>query len=327
MTKYILATLFAALFASTSFAQHSDIEFGFEDLANPVFEIELDEFTDEGIGVAEGEFISLGANVTTDNPGFITPLEVEEDENGVEVIVEQLVVNNGDQVFVRVLDASASDSPTARGVGFVNFYNPDTDALENLDSSFGTLTITGSDGATSVFAGNQLVSGDADVFLAVGSDGDDFSTPPPSLDEEPEELTVGRIHNHLAFDLSGSLATTDSAVGLLLQFTTIPADGSDPVESDPFFLIFNNGLAESADAPVGSRFIDALAAFGLDEEEEGVIVGDVNQDGVVSFADIPAFIALLISRDFLEEADINGDGEVSFADIPEFIEILIENAG
>ena len=92
-------------------------------------------------------------------------------------------------------------------------------------------------------------------------------------------------------------------------------------------MIFNNGLAESADAPVGSRFIDALAAFGLDEEEEGVIVGDVNQDGVVSFADIPAFIALLISRDFLEEADINGDGEVSFADIPEFIEILIENAG
>ena len=324
MTKYFMAALFAALFASTSFAQHSDIEFGFEDPANPVFEIELDELTDEGIQVAEGEFTRAAPFATTDNPGFLTPLEVEEDENGVEVIVEQLVVNEGDQVFVRVLDASASDSPTDRGVGFVNFYNPDTDALENRDSSFGTLTITGSDGATSVFAGNQLVSGDAELFLAVGSDGDDLSTPPPSLDEDREELGVGRIHNHLAFDLSGSLATTDSAVGLLLQFTTIPADGSAPVESDPFFLIFNNGLEE---LPEPTGFIDALAAFGLEEEEEEVIVGDVNQDGVVSFADIPAFIALLISGDFLEEADINGDGEVSFADIPEFIEILIENAG
>ena len=324
MTKYFLVALFAALFASTSFAQHSDIEFGFEDPANPVFEIELDELTDEGIQVAEGEFVALGANVTADNPGFITPFEVEEDENGVEVIVEQLVVNEGDQVFVRVLDASASDSPTDRGVGFVNFYNPDTDALENRDSSFGTLTITGSDGATSVFAGNQLVSGDAELFLAVGSDGDDFSTPPPSLNEDPQLLTVGRIHNHLSFDLSGDLANTDGAIGLLLQFTTIPADGSAPVESDPFFLIFNNGLEE---LPEPTGFIDALAAFGLEEEEEEVIVGDVNQDGVVSFADIPAFIALLISGDFLEEADINGDGEVSFADIPAFIEILIANAG
>ena len=170
----------------------------------------------------------------------------------------------------------------------------------------------------------RQVSGDAELFLAVGSDGDDLSTPPPSLDEDREELGVGRIHNHLAFDLSGSLATTDSAVGLLLQFTTIPADGSAPVESDPFFLIFNNGLEE---LPATTGFVDALLAFGLEEEEEEVIVGDVNQDGVVSFADIPAFIALLISRDFLEEADINGDGEVSFADIPEFIEILIENAG
>ena len=142
MTKYFMGALFAALFASTSFAQHSDIEFGFEDPANPVFEIELDEFTDEGIPVAEGEFTRLGAFVTTDNPGFITPLEVEEDENGVEVIVEELVVNEGDQVFVRVLDASASDSPTDRGVGFVNFYNPDTDALEALDPSDLTLSIT-----------------------------------------------------------------------------------------------------------------------------------------------------------------------------------------
>jgi len=317
MTKYFLAALFATLFASTSFAQHSDIEFGFEDPANPVFEIELDELTDEDIQVAEGEFTRGGGAATTDNPGFITPLV---EENG--VIVEELAVNPGDQVFVRVLDASASDSPTSRGVGFVNFYNPVTDALENLDSTSGTLTITGSNNASSVFAGDQLITGDAEIFLATGSDGNAMSNIPPSLGEENLTLGPGRIHNHLAFDLSGDLATTDGAVGLLLQFTTIPADGSDPVESDPFFLIFNNGLAESADAPVGSRFIDALAAFGLDEEEEG-LPGDINGDGMFDFGDIPAFIALLQSGGFEEAADFNGDGAVTFADIPGFIDALI----
>ena len=57
-----------------------------------------------------------------------------------------------------------------------------------------------------------------------------------------------------------------------------------------------------------------------------VLLGDVNRDSIVSFADIPAFIELLISGEFQEEADINEDDEVSFSDIPAFISILILNA-
>ena len=52
------------------------------------------------------------------------------------------------------------------------------------------------------------------------------------------------------------------------------------------------------------------------------ILGDVDQNGVVDFADIPAFIAVLQSGMFLEQADVNQDGEVNFADIPAFITIL-----
>ena len=55
------------------------------------------------------------------------------------------------------------------------------------------------------------------------------------------------------------------------------------------------------------------------------ILGDVNQDGVVDFSDIPAFIAVLQAGTFLEEADTNSDGEVNFADIPVFIAILSAN--
>jgi hypothetical protein len=53
------------------------------------------------------------------------------------------------------------------------------------------------------------------------------------------------------------------------------------------------------------------------------LLGDVNQDGVIDFADIPSFISVLQSSVFLDEADINGDGVVDFADIPFFIDLLI----
>jgi len=54
-----------------------------------------------------------------------------------------------------------------------------------------------------------------------------------------------------------------------------------------------------------------------------VLVGDVNQDGVIDFGDIPAFIAALQAGTFQDEADCNRDGVVDFSDIPAFIAILI----
>jgi len=52
------------------------------------------------------------------------------------------------------------------------------------------------------------------------------------------------------------------------------------------------------------------------------VLGDSNQDGVVDFADIPFFISVLQSGDFLDEADINGDGVVDFDDISFFVALL-----
>ena len=52
------------------------------------------------------------------------------------------------------------------------------------------------------------------------------------------------------------------------------------------------------------------------------ILGDCDQDGDVDFADIPAFIQILQSGSFLDEADCNRDGVVDFSDIPVFIAIL-----
>jgi len=66
-------------------------------------------------------------------------------------------------------------------------------------------------------------------------------------------------------------------------------------------------------------------AFTLDNFSISVttaLLGDVNQDGVVNFSDIPSMIQILISGAYLEEADVNEDGAVGFSDIPPFIAIL-----
>ena len=57
-------------------------------------------------------------------------------------------------------------------------------------------------------------------------------------------------------------------------------------------------------------------------EEDPVLKGDVNQDGVVNFFDIPSFIAVLQSGSFQAEADCDCNLVVNFLDIPAFIAIL-----
>lgn len=55
---------------------------------------------------------------------------------------------------------------------------------------------------------------------------------------------------------------------------------------------------------------------------EPAILGDVNNDGLVTFADIQPFIDALSSPNFIAAADIDQDGMVTFMDIAGFILIL-----
>ena len=45
---------------------------------------------------------------------------------------------------------------------------------------------------------------------------------------------------------------------------------------------------------------------------EPVVLGDVNQDGVTNFADIPAFVSILIAGDYQVDADIDQNNVVDF---------------
>ena len=129
-----------------------------------------------------------------------------------------------------------------------------------------------------------------------------------SPDEAPVALPEGEIHNHLLFTLNQE---TPGAYGLLFQFESVPADGGPVITSDPVWLIFNNGLDEEVFEE------QAVAAFSA-----SVLLGDVNGDDEVSFADLSPFLALLTNGEFQAEADINNSGMVDFADVSPFISLL-----
>ena len=79
----------------------------------------------------------------------------------------------------------------------------------------------------------------------------------------------------------------------------------------------------SANGNLAASWIAAVPTPGAFEFEQEFLLGDVNQDGLVDFSDIPSFISILQAGGFLDEADINGDGVVDFSDIPAFIDLLI----
>jgi len=67
---------------------------------------------------------------------------------------------------------------------------------------------------------------------------------------------------------------------------------------------------------------DDIAIDNVSFSQTVLVLGDVNLDGAVTFADIPAFIAVLQSGEFQAEADTDLSGAVDFGDIPTFIAIL-----
>jgi cyclophilin family peptidyl-prolyl cis-trans isomerase len=93
-----------------------------------------------------------------------------------------------------------------------------------------------------------------------------------------------------------------------------PPDQSNP--SDPFNA-GRPGAFGTVPLVNGNNFVIVNTVSVVD-----VLLGDVNLDGTVSFADIPAFINVLTAGNFQNEADCDQSATVDFADIPAFIAIL-----
>ena len=191
------------------------------------------------------------------------------------------------------------------------------------------------------FADLDFTTSDSSVIQFTG--GEAFN---PSF---PERGDVGPIVPRFAgVDLTIDSATNTGRLFLAIAGGVIPGAVNRPVPSffDPGFdpgvgpngavllarVDFNiiGGLTADLELELGTLGVanmngplnPSLGSATLDIN--GVVdrVGDINMDFATDFADIPAFIAILVSGVFDPVADLNFDGEVNFADIPPFIFIL-----
>jgi len=226
--KFMFSAAAWLVLASPLVAQHSDIEFGYDDTVNPTsFIIENDETTIDGFQFWESEMEELDpfnpGDFSADEPGFATNA------------AEGLLVNPSDQIFVDSVDASLHST---FGKGFVNFYDPGTGTLDSI----GRIGIEDNSGSTVdlILNGGNIESGDNPQFLGLGDSG-------------------GDIHDHLVFDLLDDGTAPLGAYGVMLRLQSdfATADGNMDLSSDPFWVIFNHGMSE---ADFDSQ---ALPAFGV----------------------------------------------------------------
>ena len=143
------------------------------------------------------------------------------------------------------------------------------------------------------------------------------------------DMTVGNVFTSAGgaiTHLGGGLLTDDSDPLTHDQHDDIEIDMSGLVdhtlavgESAVIQIAFTGGTGAGGGHHL---FIDNVAFTGV-VDDTAVLLGDVDLDGVVDFADIPAFIGILTGGGYQAEADCDESGVVDFADIPAFIENLI----
>ncbi len=216
LLRIAAATIVGSLLISTSiFAQHSDIEFGYDSTSSPTtFVFDTDNFTSEGFMFFEAEMepdVFDPGNFGSDEPGFATNA------------AEGLLINPNDRIFLRILDAMIASS---FGVGFVNYYNPITGLLEA--SADRRLLVEQNTGGLQdlVINGLAIETGDNPVFVASANSG-------------------GNVHDHLFFDLLDDATAPHGAYGLLVQLQADFASngfGGIDLSSAPFWMIWNHGM-------------------------------------------------------------------------------------
>ena len=210
-----------------------------------------------------------------------------------------LVVGDVDHIesTIEARDLVSSATYDKRTIG-----EPDSGLLAwRIFDEYGTLSIVRSDiGEPSDFMTYALpVNGSQPLFLFEDAAGNAFvSVDPYALSDTPYDGETDYI-GILGFVLPSEIASAD---GNYVDLQTVFAGNDNYLNTDPGTALF--------------------ALPGVPDLSAGSILGDVNQDGVVDFSDIDAFIALLSTGGFLDEADVNQDGAVDFSDIGPFIGIL-----
>ena len=237
---------------------------------------------------------------------------------GAEVVNSTVTISDGEFAAI----AAFSGSEVSLSGGQVDLISLFESTAEISDGQLGNLHV--SSGSVADFTGGSLEANGSffGILALLVDDGGTANVSGGTIlgavsVEEDSQLNLFVLEASLdgvAIDLSSgdTLEITERNVALSGELS----DGSPFsfwLSPSPFFPV----VGSDSFAP-GSTVTVTLASAGPE-----IILGDVDQDGVVDFLDISPFIATLASASpFIPEADCNQDGEVNFFDITSFIAIL-----
>lgn len=182
---------------------------------------------------------------------------------------------------------------------FIELYNPSTIGTINLDG------VQFSDGVIFDFGDHDLLPGQRVVVV---EDEDAF------MARYGDSATVlgqwsGRLSNN-----GEQITLSDSSLNVLDE--VIYQDVAPWADADGSGLSLNR-VNPATDGNLAASWRAASPSPGV--APPAVLLGDVNQDGIVDFNDIAPFISVLSNSEYLQEADLNEDGVVNFNDISFFI--------
>ena len=308
-----------------------------------------DSFIDD-LGALSGLLIPAGSEITFEVDGV---LETATDGPETSIRIETFTVVDSAGVEVEFNFRSTGGNGVANAVPNITFDRGaagDSATVDGLSATIVDITAPEYDvtGDLPVLTGNTLSSADGDAVETNLSGEDALGIDNPSIDNVTFDL-IGDGNDSSDLNPGESVTITfDQAV----QFTAIELESVQPedsfdvsVDGTPVLetmgddeLIDDLGDLAGLTIPAGTEI--TFAVDGVLENATGgpitslrietftveivdtVLLGDVNTDNTVSFADLSPFLALLASGGFQAEADINTSGAVDFADLSPFISLL-----
>ncbi len=106
---------------------------------------------------------------------------------------------------------------------------------------------------------------------------------------------------------------------LQIQWQTIDNGGGE-VSGGNLELQMTLGQYDAAVLNGGN--LELQGGFWVTTPGPGVLLGDVNGDGVVNLLDVAPFVDAITNGIYIPEADINQDGVVDLLDVQPFVDIL-----